>query len=127
MASRGTIDVVILTALQDELDAVLAIGDWTEQRDLSGFPYWERALDRDGGKRPLAIAAAWIGKMGAPAAAARGGDLIRELGPGCVAMCGICAGLRGEVALGDVIVADRLWFYDHGKRTALPGKEAVFD
>jgi nucleoside phosphorylase len=33
-------------------------------------------------------------------------------------MCGICAGRRGEVFLGDVIVADRVFSYDHGKQIA---------
>jgi nucleoside phosphorylase len=36
----------------------------------------------------------------------------------CLAMCGVCAGKRGEVELGDVIVADRVWQYDTGKRKA---------
>ena len=30
-------------------------------------------------------------------------------------MCGVCAGRRGDVFLGDVIVADRVFSYDHGK------------
>jgi nucleoside phosphorylase len=30
-------------------------------------------------------------------------------------MCGVCAARRGEVALGDVIIADRMWTYDTGK------------
>src|SRR6185295_6030910 len=103
MSSDRTVDVVILTALQDELEAVLAIGEgWSEQRDLSGFPYWRRVIDRAEGKGPLTVAVAWLGKMGETAAAVRGGDLIRELDPACVAMCGICAGYREEVALGDV-------------------------
>jgi nucleoside phosphorylase len=29
-------------------------------------------------------------------------------------MCGVCAGRRGKVGLGDVIFADRLWTYDTG-------------
>lgn len=29
-------------------------------------------------------------------------------------MCGVCAGRRRDVNLGDVIVADRLWTYDTG-------------
>src|SRR5262249_35850478 len=45
----------------------------------------------------------------------------------CLAMCGVCAGRRGDVALGDVIIADRVWQYDAGKRKAetVDGKPVV--
>ncbi len=33
-------------------------------------------------------------------------------------MCGVCAGRRGDVSLGDVIIADRSWAYDAGKLKA---------
>jgi nucleoside phosphorylase len=39
-------------------------------------------------------------------------------------MCGICAGDPRKVALGDVIVADRLYSFEEGKRIAPPGEEA---
>src|SRR4051812_50101706 len=53
--------------------------------------------------------------MGERVAMTRTQALITELEPGCLAMCGVCAGRRGEVALGDVIIADRVWTYDTGK------------
>ncbi len=62
--------------------------------------------------------------MGERTAAIRGQQLLAELDPACLAMCGICAGYRGKVALGDVIVADRLFSYDEGKRVAEPGEGA---
>src|SRR6185436_7784434 len=43
--------------------------------------------------------------------------------PACVAMCGICAGMREKTALGDVIIADRVFGFDEGKRVA--GKDGV--
>jgi nucleoside phosphorylase len=115
-------DVLIVTALKDELDAVLALGeggraDWEERRDLGGFRYYERTLPTERGPT-LRIAAAWIGEMGERAAAIRAVDLVHELDPGCLAMCGICAGFRGGTSLGDVIVADKLYSYDHGKLIA---------
>ncbi|XXX81942.1 pentapeptide repeat-containing protein [Sorangium sp. So ce134] len=120
----GRVDALIVTALQDELEAVLALGEggrdgWREARDPAGFPYYVRELPNDRGK-PLRVAAAWSGRMGESAAAARAQGLIDELDPGCLAMCGICAGRRGEVSLGDVIVADRVYSYDEGKRVAAP-------
>ena len=64
---------------------------------------------------PLRIAAAWAGEMGESAAATRAATLIDQLSPNYLAMCGICAGKRGDTFLGDVIVADRVFSYDHGK------------
>jgi WD40 repeat protein/nucleoside phosphorylase len=115
------VDVVIVVALEDELDAVLdeAGGPpaWRTVRDRDGLEYRMTTLGGDGGQQ-LGIAAAWAGAMGTTATAARAATLIRDLQPSCVAMCGICAGKRGEVALGDVIIADRLFSFDHGKLVA---------
>ncbi|WP_437948073.1 pentapeptide repeat-containing protein [Sorangium sp. So ce296] len=118
------VDALVVTALQDEIEAVLSLGEagrdgWREARDPAGFPYYVRELPNDRGA-PLRVAAAWSGRMGESAAAARAQGLIDELDPGCLAMCGICAGRRGEVSLGDVIVADRVYSYDEGKRVAAP-------
>lgn len=114
-------DVLVLTALQDELDAVLRLGEGVEQewqttRDTDGFAYHTRFVLAEQGR--LAIAAAWIGEMGPSAAAMRAATLVKELDPACLAMCGICAGKRGETALGDVIVASLVYDYDRGKLVA---------
>jgi len=114
-------DVLVLTALQDELDAVLGLDDdtapgWQATRDADGFTYHTRIISAEHGA--LSIAAAWIGEMGPSAAATRAATLVKELDPTCLAMCGICAGKRDEVALGDVIVASLVYDYDRGKLVA---------
>ncbi len=124
-------DVVIFAAVQDELEAVLALGErgregWDEKRDLQGFPYFRRTFSREDGSA-LVIAAAWIGAMGQDVdTALRGQQLVAELGPACLAMCGICGGWRKKVALGDIVVADQLYVYDHGKLIAGGGPESGF-
>jgi WD40 repeat protein/nucleoside phosphorylase len=117
-------DVLIMTALKDELDAILELTldgqgrtGWTSARDQSGLPYSWREFQNDQGET-LRVAAAWSGDMGETPAATRAMALLQELDPACLAMCGICAGRRGKVALGDVIVADRVFSYDHGKLIA---------
>lgn len=114
-------DVLVLTALQDELDAVLRLGegiepDWQTTRDADGFAYHTRFVSAEHGT--LSVAAAWIGEMGPSAAATRAATLVKELDPGCLAMCGICAGKPGETTLGDVIVASLVYDYDRGKLVA---------
>jgi WD40 repeat protein/nucleoside phosphorylase len=117
-------DVLIVTALKEELDAVLGLNlgmdeqsTWRLLRDRHEFPYHVREVRNVFGE-VLRIAAAWSGEMGETAATARAVSLIDELEPECLAMCGICAGKRGKVFLGDVIVADRVFSYDHGKLIA---------
>ena len=79
---------------------------WTEARDARGFSHYRTEIANEQGT-PLRLAAAWLGGMGERAAAARATELVEALNPGCLAMCGICAGDPSAVALGDVIVADR--------------------
>ena len=120
-------DALIITALFDELEAVLAFGEggkagWTKGRDSDGFPFHYRELPREGGTEPLRIAAASFDEMGGTMTAARASLLIKHLNPKCLAMCGICAGNKKDVSLGDVIVADRVFRYDSGKVTARRGR-----
>jgi nucleoside phosphorylase len=125
VAERGA-DVMVVVALRRELDAILKLGlVWEECESKRGFPYHRRTLVRP--NRPdLSLAAVWTGGMGQVATATSAVEFIDELEPGWLAMCGICAGLRGEVALGDVVVASRVFIYDAGKmsdRELLPDPE----
>jgi nucleoside phosphorylase len=115
------IDALIVTALLDELEAVLSLGEggregWETREDPKGYPYHVRDFEREDGT-PLRVAAATFDKM-AEAAGIRAASLIEHLTPKCIAMCGICAGNKKDVVLGDVIVADRVYNYDHGKLVA---------
>ncbi|WP_129347893.1 NACHT domain-containing protein [Sorangium cellulosum] len=123
----GRVDALVVTALEDELEAVLALGDggrdgWREARDRGGFPCWLREIPGERGQ-PLRVAAACSGRMGERAAALRAQGLIDQLDPGCLAVAGVCAGRRGEVALGDVVVADRV--YSAGERGEGAGERAA--
>src|SRR4051812_40786100 len=74
-APEDRLDVVILVALHDELEAVLALGEggregWEEKRDLQRFRYFRRRFPRGNG-RDLVVAAAWISEMGERSAASR--------------------------------------------------------
>jgi WD40 repeat protein/nucleoside phosphorylase len=121
-------DALILTALLDELEPVLEFGEggksqWKKDSDSTGLPYHFRELPSALDGLPLRIAAASFNEMGEGVTAARASALIQELDPACLAMCGICAGNKKDVALGDVIVADRTYKYDHGKLVAWRDKQ----
>src|SRR5690348_7981415 len=106
-ASASEVHVLVLTALKDELEAVLLLGEggrsgWAEERDRKGLRYHRRTFATERGE-DLTLAAAWTGDMGSVAASQRAQQLDDELRPECLATCGICAGDREKVALGDVI------------------------
>ena len=121
-ASARRVDVLILTALKDELQQLEkveegALGAWEEGKDRSGFPYKVRDFQSEDGHR-LRVAATRATDQGAELTAVAATAMVRELRPTCLAMCGICAGRRGKVSLGDVIVADKVFKYDVGKLKA---------
>jgi nucleoside phosphorylase len=126
------IDVLIITALREELCAVLQIGferssnscgiteidqaehHWIEYRDDSNLPYYSREFLHINGTR-FRVVVAEANQMGIAPAASRASALVREFNPRCLAMTGICAGRKGKTQLGDVIVADRVFQYDFGQ------------
>ena len=115
-------DVLIITALLDELDAVLALGEggkdgWETAPDGDGFPFHFREFPREEGD-PLCVAAASFDEMGGNGTASRATALLKFLEPGCLAMCGICAGKQKDVFLGDVIVASYVYRSDSGEFSA---------
>lgn len=114
-------DVIILTALKEEYDAVLEVSTgarpgstWeTERRDNGQTVSFRSFQGTQGGE--LRVAVLWAPAMGGPAAVGAIAPLVEAYKPRCLAMCGVCAGRKGAVELGDVIVADVLWDYDQGK------------
>ncbi len=125
----GHLDVLIVTAVKEEWDAVLAVntdarpGSTWEPRTGSTGPevVFRDFTARTGVLRIAVVQAFAMGREQAVIAA----DALLEQVPGlrCLAMCGVCAGRRGHVALGDVIIADRAWPYDAGKLRVITGEQ----
>lgn len=119
-ASKSPIVVVLIAALKDEYDQVLAVeagaaeGRWREGPGLDGRLVATRRFRASMGNT-LEVITTWATEMGGVATAALATSLIEKYNPQCISMCGICAGRRGKLSLGDVIFADRLWTYDTGK------------
>lgn len=124
--SGARADVVVVTALKVELDALIAVSgvEWSAGRDAQGYPYHSADL---GGLRVVAARTGGAGEVGAAERAVR---LVDAFEPQVLAICGICAGDPARTALGDVVVATRIFNYEHGKRTAdgaLAPSQQTFD
>lgn len=117
------VDVLIITAMKDELDGIRLVEAgavspaWELMKDSEGFPLYTRRFSRTNGTE-FTVAAAWSTSMGEKAAATAASRLVAQLHPYCLAMSGVCAGKRGKVYYGDVIVAERAFSYDAGKLKA---------
>lgn len=121
-------DVLIVTALREERDAVKAVmtgalGDsWVVER----APNTELRIERrsfsasDRGKLHVALICAE--DMGGTQTAGVAGPVVMALRPRCLAMCGVLAGKPDDTEFGDVIFADQLFLHDSGKR-----KETSFE
>lgn len=121
---KPPLDVLIITAVRDEYDAVLKVKDgafpnskWTKKKGPIGREIAFRSfLFPDGS--PMRVGVTYATSMGQVATTEAAVTIVNAYQVRCLAMCGVCAGRRGKVNLGDVIVADRLWTYDVGKLIA---------
>jgi formylglycine-generating enzyme required for sulfatase activity/nucleoside phosphorylase len=114
----SSIDVLIVTALRLELDALREVtaGLVEPWQPIPGeHPYWIAAFAGEQGAR-IRIAAARLTEMGGVATALVAQELSRRLLPGSLAMCGVCAGHPEDTDRGDVIIADRVFQHDFGKQ-----------
>jgi nucleoside phosphorylase len=119
------IDVVVVTALQIEMDAMRRLPwSWQPDEALDDSQFFARASFLSGGRERTVIAAV-ASRMGMVSAAVLVSKLVKKFRPRLVVMPGICAGVREKVKLGDAVCADMSWNYQSGKHvttnTALPG------
>lgn len=128
----STIDVLIITALKEEYDAArgvalatrkvsVGIAKWEERDATTPTPYLLGRYVAAGGLS-MNVALARPTRMGGTATSIVAASLVERLKPHCLAMCGVCAGNPGDVALGDVIIAEMVYPYDEGKQ-----KQDVFE
>ncbi|WP_250401396.1 phosphorylase family protein [Streptomyces cellostaticus] len=126
--SVDRVDVLIIAALQEELAEAKAAGlagvsgdpgvaRWEERGAGGSAPYWWGEYCREDGRR-FSVALARSTHMGSRETAPVVTTLTHLLQPGCLAMCGVCAGNPDDMALGDVVVADPVYEWDEGKQSA---------
>ncbi|WP_206003191.1 phosphorylase family protein [Paraburkholderia polaris] len=113
-------DVLIVCALKDEYDAVVAVNaglagkGWDERASVDGWlaSFATFHAVSGGAFRVCATFGAQMGREHNQAVASVFANAYR---PRLIGMTGICAGRRSKVNLGDVIFAERVWSYDAGK------------
>ncbi len=118
---RTRVDVLIICAVDDELDALqkVEVGRTQSWMEVDGDdPYCEATFQGDHGI--LRIIAACPTRMGGNATTGLAERLVERLKPAALAMCGVCAGHPEDTDRGDVIIANRVFEHDFGKHT--PGR-----
>jgi nucleoside phosphorylase len=117
-ASESAIDFLIVTALPEERDALLALLEPVQKIWQEGSPTYYRAeipaYAQDG---KYHVAVTMLNDMGNVEAAQHTTQAIHDLGPDYVLVVGIAGGVRGKVRLGDVIVARQVIYYEQAKLT----------
>lgn len=114
-AGAAPTDVLILTALAVELKAArLAFGieeDTPASSTDIGQDHWRAQVTTTSGSTTICTIASF-GMAGNVGAATITATLLSEFKPKLVIMLGIAAGMREKVALGDVVISDRVVAYE---------------
>jgi nucleoside phosphorylase len=113
VGAADRLDAVVLTAVREEFEEAQrvddgAIGPWTEREPLLLVRPYQSV------RGPIVIGLAQALDMRGVSAANALHPLIARYEPQCLAMSGVCAGRRGKVHLGDVVIGDPLYTYDAG-------------
>ncbi|CAB3831519.1 5'-methylthioadenosine/S-adenosylhomocysteine nucleosidase [Achromobacter mucicolens] len=107
-------DLLVITAIAIELAAakrVFAIGDDVPTRySKHGIHFWPATIQRADG--PLSCAVASLGNAGNVNASAITTLLLSELNPKKVLMMGIAGGRRKKLSLGEVVLSERVVYYE---------------
>lgn len=114
-------DVCVVCALDEEAQAFIDV--LTERCEVTcnvGLSIRNRreyryaTIDNNQGD-PLNILVSWPPSYGPVEISIHLSSVLEEFKPRFIAMTGICAGDKSKVKLGDLVVADRAFFYDSGK------------
>ncbi len=115
-SQADTIDIAVITAIEDEFDAVKnCFENWKPVKiDDDPNTYFVSNIPLYSGKN-VSLVLALMSEMGLTAATNITTKIIQKFSPKKVFMVGICGGVKGSVELGDIIVANTTWDYGCGK------------
>lgn len=108
-------DVLILTALDSELKALLALPcNWSGPEAVDSIVIAYRGVIVCGERR-IGLIAACSPRVGMVSCSLLSLKMILQFRPRLLAMVGIAAGLRSECKIGDVLLADPCWDWQSGR------------
>jgi nucleoside phosphorylase/CheY-like chemotaxis protein len=112
------VDLAVVCALpRPELEEVLKLPwNWSASKPLNDLVFVHEGSFQVG-KRVVTVCATAAPRMGMVSAALRSAAIATLLRPRLLAMCGVCAGVKGRSSIGDVLLADPVWDFQSGKRT----------
>lgn len=115
--------VVILTALNEELDGILRLPlNWSQFRqEGDGTRYHEATAATPKGDMRIVVATA--SRMGMAATASLAAKMIDLYRPTYLVMAGVTGGVRGRVNLGDILIADPSYDWGSGKYELVDGSQ----
>jgi nucleoside phosphorylase len=112
----GSVDILIVTALTEERDAVLHQLEDFGLIQVGDSPiYYVCTLPASRGEYQVAVTQ--LSQMGNVEAGIHAARAIGDLNPTCVLMVGIAAGIKGRVSLGDIVVSTQVIYYEQAKQT----------
>jgi nucleoside phosphorylase len=113
------VDFVIITALEEEREAVLALLPGVRKLARDGadtHTYYEATLKTQRPDKAIyRVIVTTLAVMGPKRASAKGLAVVQRWSPRYILLVGIAGGLMNEVSLGDVIVAHQIADYTLGK------------
>jgi adenosylhomocysteine nucleosidase len=117
---QETAGVGVLTVLAEETSAVVQVlrrhrDYWSEQL-YGGQQVHGAVVNADGGE--LRVVAVQTLDRGPESAAVAYGQLQKVFGPPLVLLVGIAGGIRAGLAVGDVVIADEVIYYDARRETS---------
>lgn len=122
---RMKVDCAIITAVPNEWNQLLRCGlDWKEYTEANDpTQYYYADFEKEGDV--IRILSAKQSQMGMAAASMLTTKIINKFSPMLICMIGIAAGRKGEVKIGDIIVADESWDYGSGKIKPNEGSKGI--
>lgn len=112
-----SVDILIVTALPEELRALSMVFDLKSPTYIDGKSnaYYMTQLTSVDGTTIYSVAALCLNGMGNTNAGIVASTALRDLNPLYVFMFGLAGGIKEEINLGDVIVADKIFYHALGK------------
>lgn len=118
-AEKETYDILIVCALPEERDRVFdafSVSEEDRKRTIQSFRSDYNFIYQKFSYAGFNIAIVTQNSMGMATATSLTTRAILAMHPKLVAMTGICAGRKGKVGLGDILVADQVFDYTAGKK-----------